>query len=445
MNDQDDGKRDDEHREGRASDEEAGRRDDDERDSERRSDGDDEAPADADAGSHDDDGDEDEESDKPSLLSRTWFRILLVAVVVLLVVGGVVYYVNYRNYGRFQQSTNNAYLEADDVTISPKVSGYVMRVLVVDNQAVRAGQPLVEIDSRQSQADVAQAEAQVAASYAQARSAEAQIRQQRAQVAQADADLAAARDQLAHAQREVDRYAPLAQTGASAPERLSQLVGQRDQAADTVRSRQAAVVAQQRRIGQLQASVDQALAQAEAAKAQVRSVAVDLGATVLRAPIDGIVGNKNVRVGRYVQAGTELMTVVPLTALYLKANFKETQITLMRPGQPATLHVDALPGAEIPGIVESVSPATGARFSLLPPENATGNFTKIVQRVPVRIRVQAGREARRVLLSGLSVEVSVDTRGAQNYTHQVEDEAKRQKQEIDRRKEAIDRRVEAND
>lgn len=445
MNDQDDGKRDDEHREGRASDEEAGRRDDDERDSERRSDGDDEAPADADAGSHDDDGDEDEESDKPSLLSRTWFRILLVAVVVLLVVGGVVYYVNYRNYGRFQQSTNNAYLEADDVTISPKVSGYVMRVLVVDNQAVRAGQPLVEIDSRQSQADVAQAEAQVAASYAQARSAEAQIRQQRAQVAQADADLAAARDQLTHAQREVDRYAPLAQTGASAPERLSQLVGQRDQAADTVRSRQAAVVAQQRRIGQLQASVDQALAQAEAAKAQVRSVAVDLGATVLRAPIDGIVGNKNVRVGRYVQAGTELMTVVPLTALYLKANFKETQITLMRPGQPATLHVDALPGAEIPGIVESVSPATGARFSLLPPENATGNFTKIVQRVPVRIRVQAGREARRVLLSGLSVEVSVDTRGAQNYTHQVEDEAKRQKQEIDRRKEAIDRRVEAND
>ena len=212
-----------------------------------------------------------------------------------------------------------------------------------------------------------------------------------------------------------------------------------------MRSRRAAVVAQQRRIGQLQASVDQALAQAEASKAQVRSVAVDLGSTVLRAPIDGIVGNKNVRVGRYVQAGTELMTVVPLTALYLQANFKETQITLMRPGQPATLHVDALPGAEIPGVVESVSPATGARFSLLPPENATGNFTKIVQRVPVRIRVQAGWEARRVLLSGLSVEVSVDTRGAQNFTHQVEDEAERQKQVIDHRKEMIERQVKAND
>ena len=448
MNDQDDGKRDDEHHEDHARNGEAKRRDDD-GDPTKGSDGggEDAEGVDADKGKgpHDDDGEEDEKSDKPSLLSRTWFRILLVAVVILLVVGGVIYYVNYRNYGRFQQSTNNAYLEADDVTISPKVSGYVMRVLVADNQAVRAGQPLVEIDPRQSQADVAQAEAQVAVSYAQARSAEAQIRQQRAQIAQADADLAAARDQLAHAQREVDRYTPLAQTGASAPERLSQLVGQRDQAADTVRSKRAAVVAQQRRIGQLQASVDQALAQAEASKAQVRSVAVDLGSTVLRAPIDGIVGNKNVRVGRYVQAGTELMTVVPLTALYLQANFKETQITLMRPGQPATLHVDALPGAEIPGVVESVSPATGARFSLLPPENATGNFTKIVQRVPVRIRVQAGREARRVLLSGLSVEVSVDTRGAQNFTHQVEDEAERQKQVIDHRKEMIERQVKAND
>lgn len=437
MNDQDDGKRDDEHRDEHSRNEEASRHDGGEDDAEKRS-GDGKKDS-------NDDGDEDKESDKPSLLSRTWFRILLGAIVVLLIVGGVVYYVNYRNYGQFQQSTNNAYLEADDVTISPKVSGYVMRVLVADNQAVRAGQPLVEIDPRQSEADVAQAEAQVAVSYAQARSAEAQIRQQRAQIAQADADLAAARDQLAHAQREVDRYTPLAQTGASAPERLSQLVGQRDQAADTVRSRRAAVVAQQRRIGQLQASVDQALAQAEASKAQVRSVAVDLGSTVLRAPIDGIVGNKNVRVGRYVQAGTELMTVVPLTALYLQANFKETQITLMRPGQPATLHVDALPGAEIPGVVESVSPATGARLSLLPPENATGNFTKIVQRVPVRIRVQAGREARRVLLSGLSVEVSVDTRGAQNFTHQVEDEAERQKQVIDHRKEMIERQVKAND
>jgi membrane fusion protein, multidrug efflux system len=437
MNDQDDGKRHDEHRDEHSRNEEASRHDGGEDDAEKRS-GDGKKDS-------NDDGNEDKESDKPSLLSRTWFRMLLGAIVVLLIVGGVIYYVNYRNYGQFQQSTNNAYLEADDVTISPKVSGYVMRVLVADNQAVRAGQPLVEIDPRQSQADVAQAEAQVAVSYAQARSAEAQIRQQRAQIAQADADLAAARDQLAHAQREVDRYTPLAQTGASAPERLSQLVGQRDQAADTVRSRRAAVVAQQRRIGQLQASVDQALAQAEASKAQVRSVAVDLGSTVLRAPIDGIVGNKNVRVGRYVQAGTELMTVVPLTALYLQANFKETQITLMRPGQPATLHVDALPGAEIPGVVESVSPATGARFSLLPPENATGNFTKIVQRVPVRIRVQAGREARRVLLSGLSVEVSVDTRGAQNFTHQVEDEAERQKQVIDHRKEMIERQVKAND
>lgn len=394
----------------------------------------------------DDDGEspeEDEKDEKPSLLEKTWFRILAVIVVVALLIGGIVYWIHYNNYGKFQQSTNNAYLQADDVSISPKLSGYVMRVLVAENQYVRAGQPLLEIDSRQSQADVAQAQAQVASSYADIRSAEAQITQQRAQIAQANAELAAALDQLRHDQLEVDRYAPLAATGASPRERLAQLVSQRNQSADMVRSRRATVVAQERRIGQLRASVDQARSQAEAAKAQVRSRAVDLGATVLRAPIAGIVGNKNVRVGRYVQAGTELMTVVPLNALYLEANFKETQLTLMRPGQPATIQVDALPGANIPGVVESISPATGARFSLLPPENATGNFTKIVQRVPVRIRVQAGKEARRVLVSGLSAEVSVDTRAMQGYSQRIEDEAEQQKKVIDQREERIKQQVEA--
>ncbi|WP_294443952.1 HlyD family secretion protein [uncultured Sphingomonas sp.] len=387
--------------------------------------------------------DEDEDDDKPSLLQRPWFRILAIVIVIALVIGGIAYWIHYRNYGKFQQSTNNAYLEADDVSISPKVSGYVIRVLVGENQFVRAGQPLVQIDARQSLADVAQAQAQVAASYANARSAEAQIGQQRAQIAQAAAELAAAQDKLAHDQLEVDRYAPLAGSGASPRERLAQLVSQRNQSADTVRSRRATVVAQQRRIGQLRASVDQALSQAEAAKAQVRSLAVDLGSTMLRAPIDGIVGNKNVRVGRYVQAGTELMAVVPLGALYLKANFKETQLTLMRPGQPATIHVDALPGANIPGVVESIAPATGARFSLLPPENATGNFTKIVQRVPVRIRVQAGPEARRVLVSGLSAEVSVDTRAMQGYSQRVEREAEEQTKVIEHRDKAIEQQVEA--
>jgi membrane fusion protein (multidrug efflux system) len=146
---------------------------------------------------------------------------------------------------------------------------------------------------------------------------------------------------------------------------------------------------------------------------------------VLRSTIAGRVGDRSVRVGQYVQPGTRLMTIVPVQDVYLTANFKETQIGLMRPGQPVTIRVDALPGTDLHGTVDSFSPGTGSQFALLPAENATGNFTKIVQRVPVKIRLAAGPETRKVLLPGLSVNVEVDTRGARNTAERIEQESAR--------------------
>ena len=194
---------------------------------------------------------------------------------------------------------------------------------------------------------------------------------------------------------EVQRYTPLAESGAETREKLTTLRNQATQASNTAAAQHAALESAQRRIGALQAQIRQAEAQGETAQAQLSAANVNLGSTIVRASVDGRVGDKSVRVGQFVQSGTRLMSVVPLAKIYISANFKETQIGLMRPGQPATIEVDALPGVELKGHVDSVSPGTGAQFSLLPPQNATGNFTKIVQRVPVRIAIDAGPDARK--------------------------------------------------
>ncbi len=195
------------------------------------------------------------------------------------------------------------------------------------------------------------------------------------------------------------RYQPLAASGAETREKLSTLQNQARQADAQVAAANAALVSATRRVGTLQAQVQQAQAQGEASRAQLAAAQVNLGATILRASIDGRVGDKTVRVGQYTQAGTRLMSIVPVQQLYVEANFKETQLGLMRVGQPVTLEVDALPGVEIHGRVESVSPGTGAQFSsCCRRQNATGNFTKIVQRVPVRIALDAGPETRKLLV-----------------------------------------------
>jgi len=196
------------------------------------------------------------------------------------------------------------------------------------------------------------------------------------------------------------------------------------QSADDARAQAAGLVAQERRIAGIRAQVRQGEAQAQGARAQLSAADVDVGATVLRAAINGRVGDKSVTLGQFAQAGTRLMSLVPLDKIYVTANFKETQLALMRAGQPATIEVDALDGTELHGHVESVSPGTGGQFSLLPPQNATGNFTKIVQRVPVRIAIEATPAARKLLVPGLSVTVTVNTIAAKGDLEHIRDQEK---------------------
>lgn len=352
-------------------------------------------------------------------------KLILLVLLVVALVAGIWWYVNYQNHGKYLEETNDATVQADMVTIAPRVSGYVAEVLVAENQDVRAGQPLVRIDPRDARAQAAQAEAQIAVAGAQADTARAQISEQYAAIDQARAQLAAARSKAAYDAAEVARYRPLAASGAETRQTLAQLEVTARQSADNVRAAEAAVAAQQRRIGSLESQVAQGRAQGQAARAQLAAASVDVGATQLTAPIGGRIGDRTVTIGQFVQAGTRLMSIVPLDRLYITANFKETQLALMRPGQPVEIHVDALDDVPIKGRVESLAPGTGAQFSLLPPQNAIGNFTKITQRVPVRVSIEATPAARRLLVPGLSVTVTVDTKSARQEIEQLREQAGR--------------------
>ncbi|MEM5450282.1 HlyD family secretion protein [Paraburkholderia guartelaensis] len=349
-------------------------------------------------------------------------RTLLILLGLAALIAAAVWLGHWWVVGRFIESTDDAYLQADSVTIAPKVSGYVTDVYVADNQAVKMGDPLVKLDARQYQVALDQAQATVDARTADIEHAQAQIEQQRANVAQAQAQQEVAQVSLRHANDEVARYAPLAATGAETTERLAELKSERDKAQATLAADAAAVTSARSQISALNAQLSQARAQLEAARANAAQSQLDLDNTVVKSALAGRVGDRTVRVGQYVQPGTRMLTVVPVQRTYLTANFKETQIGRMRAGQPVELHVDALPGHTLHGVVDSFSPGTGAQFALLPPENATGNFTKIVQRVPVRIRLDTGPETRSVLLPGMSVTVDVDTRSAREDDRRIDQE-----------------------
>jgi len=333
--------------------------------------------------------------------------VLLIAAAVI-VTGAAIWGLRWWVVGRFMQSTDDAYLHADYVT------GLVESVYVIDNQAVKAGDPLVKVDARTYEAGLEQANATVEARKADIERARAALVQQQATIRQAQATLAASRLAAEFADKQVVRYQPLSESGAETSERLEQLRDQRDQGRARERSDAAALDSAQRQVPSLEAAVAQAKAQLQSAEATVRQSQIDLDHTIVRSSIDGRIGDNSVRVGQYVQPGTRLMSVVPVGKLYITANFKENQIGSMRIGQKVHIKVDAIPHADVTGQVESFAPGTGAQFALLPPENATGNFTKIVQRVPVRTTVQASDEVRGVLVPGLSVVVTVDTRGTED-------------------------------
>ncbi len=340
---------------------------------------------------------------------RSKTRILLGSIAVLALVCGGTYAQRWYAVGRFIESTNNAYLRADQVAMAPRVSGQISDVYVHDNQEVVAGQPLLKIDARRYEMMVRQAEATVAAREADVAKSEADLGQQDAVITEAQADLQTARANADLAEREFERSAALAVRGFATQQKSEQTENALAQARSVGNLKQAVLEAARQQVGTLKAQLAQAKAQLAAARESLSQAEIDLKDTVLRSPLAGRVGDRTVQLGQFAQPGMRLLTIVPTSQIYLVANFKETQIRNMRAGQPAEIRVDAYPDTPLAGTVESFAPGTGAQFALLPPENATGNFTKIVQRVPVRIRVDVPQNGSPALVPGLSIEVSVDT------------------------------------
>jgi membrane fusion protein (multidrug efflux system) len=327
-----------------------------------------------------------------------------------LLAGGTGYGWYWWQTGRYVESTNDAYVKADYTTVAPKVSGYIAAVLVEDNQPVTAGQILARIDDRDFNTALAQAQADVANAEAGIRNLDAQLALQQSVIDQANADIASAEAALDFAQQDYTRYRNLMKTGYGTTQREQQAdASLRAQKAQLQHSH-AVLVAAQQQIEVLRTARAQAEAQVQRGRAVEQQAQLNVGYTTITAPIDGTVGARSLRVGQYVQAGTQLMAVVPLQAVYVVANFKETQLTHVRGGEPVTIAVDTFPDAAIHGRVDSLSPASGLEFSLLPPDNATGNFTKIVQRIPVRITLERTDPLAGLLRAGMSVEATIDTK-----------------------------------
>jgi membrane fusion protein (multidrug efflux system) len=314
------------------------------------------------------------------------------------------------NFLRFLQSTDDAYVQSDVSLISPKVEGYIKKVKVADNQEVAEGAVLFVIDDRDFKAKVAQAEAAVAIAEASVATYESRLTLQQSMIEQAAATVKSVEADLTREQQDYKRYSALLSTDFASRQRFEQAEADARKGEAAVAKSRAAFAAEQNQLAVLRSQQREEQAKLQQARANLQLAQNDLENTVIRAPISGIAGNRAGQVGQYVKAGTQLLSLVPLSRIYVTANFKETQLTHMRPGQLAQVSVDAYPDLILDGRIESFAPASGAQFSLLPPDNATGNFTKIVQRVPLRIALPANSPLIGRLRPGLSVTVTVDTR-----------------------------------
>jgi membrane fusion protein, multidrug efflux system len=337
-------------------------------------------------------------------------RLLLGALGAVVLVAGVGYGTWWIFVGRHYESTNDAYLAADTVTIAPKVGGYVVELNVTDNQAVHQGEVLARIDPRDYRTAVASAEADLASVNATVANIDAQLKEQQSTVEQAEAAVEADQAAATFANQELARYGDLARTGVGSAQRQQQAEADMRQKKAALERDSAALSAARAHIDVLKTQREQAAAAVQAKQAALDQARINLGETTISAPADGVVGDRSVRQGQLVQAGTRLMSIVPMARIYLVANYKETQTGRMVPGQHVSVSVDSFPGQTIDGTVDSLAPGTGAQFALLPPENATGNFTKIVQRVPVKILLDPQNPLTRRLRPGLSVTATVHTR-----------------------------------
>ena len=344
-------------------------------------------------------------------------RGFLLPVIALALLGGAGWYgYNWWTDGRFLVSTDDAYVEGNLAVISPKVSGYVAKVNVVENQSVKAGDPLVTLDDGDYKLALQKAEAAIESANLAISRIDAQIVGGRAALEQSKAQQGALEAAVRGAEITQKRASELAAKSVGTTADLDNAKIALEQARANLVAGQAAVASAEANIGLLQAQRKEAVNTVRTQELARDQAARDLSFTVLKAPYDGVIGNLAVQTGDLVSAGKRLASLVPLTELYIEANFKETQIGHLEPGSKVRVHVDAYEDQPIVGTVESIAPASGAVFSMLPPENATGNFTKVVQRVPVRISIPKEDLEREHLRAGLSVVVDVDTRTAPDNT-----------------------------
>jgi membrane fusion protein (multidrug efflux system) len=336
-------------------------------------------------------------------------RAVRAALITVAIIGVVAGGLHWWFVGRFVQSTDDAYVKADISVITPRIAGEVRAVRVNDYQNVRRGDVLVEIDRADYTARVVSARAGFDAAEAALNANGEQLKMQGIAIEQADAEADAAKADAWRAESDWNRISKLVSEGVVSHQRSDTAQAAYKAAAATVERAEAGRQAARRQVEALKADRQRLKSEIEARAAALHLAQIDLEATTIVAPVDGTVGDLSVRVGERISPGAHLLSLVPLQSVYVIANFKETQLTHMAVGQPAKILADAFPGTPISGRIDNLSPASGAEFSLLPPQNATGNFTKIVQRVPVRIALSVNNELRYKLRPGMSVVAKVDT------------------------------------
>jgi membrane fusion protein, multidrug efflux system len=339
------------------------------------------------------------------------FKHLALACLTLAVtLGGIAYGRYWWAFGRFIESTDDAYAGGNVTPVAPHVAGFVAQILVADNQYVHAGQVLIHLDPRDFQAALDHAQAIAEQRHAALTGLEAKYVLHQSMIQQAEADLNAKAAHATWTGEDAVRYRNLAATTFGTRQNAERASAADEEARSVARAAEAGLTAARQQLSVLSADIAAARADVAQAKADLQTARLNLGYTEICSPIDGYVGNRAAQVGAYVANGAYLLSVIPAHGLWVDANFKEDQLADMRPGQPATIVADVLPGKTFHGRVESLAPGTGAVFSVIPPENATGNFTKIVQRVPVRIALDDGAASLGHLRPGLSTTVSVDTK-----------------------------------
>jgi len=319
---------------------------------------------------------------------------------------------------RHAEETNDAFVDADFTFIAPKVSGFIEDVLVEDNQEVKAGQVLARIDDQDYQVELSAATAKVATSKAKVDNAAALLKRQKAEIRQVQAGIESDQADVNFAKHEFDRYQNLADQGAGTLQNAQQARTRLMKAQAQLGTRQAMLESARTQVEVLAAAEQSAAAEVEHAKALLERARLNVSYTELKAPFAGVVGRRSVRKGAFVKPGEVLMAVVPRDRFYVTAHFREVQLGHMHPGQVVDITVDAFPDEKLSGTVDSLAPATGVTFATIAPDNATGNFTKVVQRLPVKILLNTDQALTAQLRVGMSVEARVDTATSARVTHE---------------------------